>query len=104
MRWDLGSSASTGEEEGFSPFSPAAGLGRVENAYEEDELSSTALTEAVSDNARYAQLLGWSAHIDRIAQLLGFTNMTPDMATFTQAMAVWQLRNALKPDGVVGPV
>src|SRR4051812_48581776 len=104
MRWDLGSSADIGEEEGFSPFSPAAGGARGANAYEEDELSSASRKEGVSDNTRYAQLLGWSAHIDRIAQLLGFTNMTPDIATFTQAMAVWQSRNGLKPDGVLGPV
>ena len=106
MPWDLATNASiSGEEEHFSPFVPEASAYPTTEELEQDELTATNLTNAVDENRRYAQLLRWSDQYDRIAQeLLGFTSMTPDMATFTQAVAGWQSRNNLKPDGVIGPV
>lgn len=59
--------------------------------------------QAIEQNRRYAESLGWRQHIDRIVQLLGFTNMTPGEQLFAEAVARWQRSRGLKPDGVIGP-
>src|SRR4051812_25401056 len=107
MSWNAGFAADIGgEAEMFSPFvSPGRDYAPAERENEQGELSSSALQSAVSENTRYQQTLGWGAFIDRIAQqALGFTDTTPDMATFTKAVATWQARNGLTPDGAIGPM
>lgn len=61
------------------------------------------LARAVELNRRYAQSLGWQPYYDRMARVVGFTNLSPDEPTFARAVAVWQGRNGLTADGVVGP-
>lgn len=70
----------------------------------EAELAASSLQAAVAHNDRYAASLGWGVYADRISQqVLGFTNMSPTREAFAEAMAAWQARNGLTPDGIVGP-
>lgn len=62
-----------------------------------------ALARAVELNRRYAQSLGWQAHFDRIVPVLGFTSRSPDETSFARALALWQGRQGLTADGVLGP-
>lgn len=59
--------------------------------------------KAVTQNRDYMSSLHWQPHFDRIVTLLGFTNLSPDEATFARAVADWQGRNGLTADGIIGP-
>ena len=47
--------------------------------------------------------LGWDKVQDKIEVLLGFTNVSPSEEVFAEAVANWQKRQRLKPDGIIGP-
>lgn len=66
-------------------------------------VSTTQTSRVVEANRRYGETLGWSAHYDDIARVLGFTDMTPGEELFAEALATWQARNGLTPDGLLGP-
>lgn len=55
-------------------------------------------------NRQYAQTLGWQPHYGRIAQLLGFSAITPAESAFAAALARWQSAQGLKSDGILGPI
>ena len=61
-------------------------------------------TRAASRNRSYAQQLGWGSQFNRIAEMLGFRDRSPDEASFIQAVARWQASQpGLSVDGIIGP-
>ena len=70
----------------------------------EEELGTTELAQAVQQNRRYSQSLGWHAYFNQLARLPGFTTYSPNEQAFAQAVARWQrAQRVLTVDGVVGP-
>ncbi|NEP86157.1 MAG: peptidoglycan-binding protein [Okeania sp. SIO2C2] len=71
-----------------------------------DELGSLAATidvaKAVKNNRIYMVSVGWQKYFDEIVSLLGFTTFTPNEEIFAQAIADWQEKRKLKPDGIIG--
>lgn len=65
--------------------------------------STLDVAKAVRNNQIYMKSLGWQKYYQQLAQLLGFHNMTPNLETFSEAMASWQSQRGLTPDGIVGP-
>jgi len=61
------------------------------------------LDQAITYNRNNMAGLGWQRYVDKIVTLLGFTNYTPDERTFAQAVANWQQKQGLNPDGKIGP-
>ena len=74
-----------------------AGLG------EAPALSADALKRAVTLNRLYARTVGWMDFSRQIAVLLGITSKNPDIWSFVQALADWQARNRMMPNGILGP-
>jgi hypothetical protein len=69
---------------------------------EDDELQEESLVRAVRLNSSYAGAVHWPGH--RAATgLAGVTGSPPTSAAFARAIARWQRRRGLTPDGVVGP-
>ncbi len=66
-------------------------------------MSEIDVDRAVALNRSYANSLGWQTYFDRIVQLVGFTNFTPDESAFAEAVARWQRANGLTDDGIIGP-
>jgi hypothetical protein len=66
-------------------------------------LPADAVARAVAANRGYASSLGWMPHFDAIARTVGFTNQSPDEASLARALALWQSRNGLTADGILGP-
>jgi hypothetical protein len=66
-------------------------------------LSSDALNRAVTLNRVYARTVGWMDFSPQIAILLGITSKNPDIWSFVQALANWQARNGMMPNGILGP-
>jgi hypothetical protein len=64
---------------------------------------SPATRAAVRLNRQYARSLGWGDHRAAVARLVGATSAAPETASFAGAVAVWQRRNRLAADGVIGP-
>ena len=60
-------------------------------------------TETVQKNRSFSSKLGWEKYQDKIKLLLGFTDRSPSEELFADAVANWQLKQGLKPDGVIGP-
>lgn len=67
-------------------------------------LSSSDVAKAVSNNRVLGQSVGWKPYYHHIAQVVGFTAQTPTEEAFARAVAVWQARNGLTPDGIIGPM
>src|SRR6266540_5520392 len=66
--------------------------------------ASIDMTRAASRNRYYAQQLGWGSQFNRIAEMLGFRDRSPDEASFIQAVARWQTSQpGLSVDGIIGP-
>jgi hypothetical protein len=61
------------------------------------------LMRAVRLNRDYSVKLGWEMYRDKIGALLGFTNSSPTEKVFAEAVANWQKKQGLKPDGIIGP-
>ncbi|NEP86158.1 MAG: hypothetical protein F6K18_04620 [Okeania sp. SIO2C2] len=61
------------------------------------------IAKSVDRNQGYMIDLGWQKYIDEIVSLLGFTSFTPNEEIFAQAVADWQEKWNLKPDGIIGP-
>jgi hypothetical protein len=61
------------------------------------------LMRAVHLNRDYSVKLGWEKYRDKIGSLLGFTNSSPTEEVFAEAVANWQNKQGLKPDGILGP-
>ena len=62
------------------------------------------LTAAVRYNRRAGRNVGWVTRFDRIAQVLGFENVTPGEEAFAEAVDVWQQAHPpLRADGMLGP-
>jgi hypothetical protein len=98
-----------GPTEAESPFS-AAGRARARRrrrrtggAADGETAPGPDLARAAALNPRFGRSLGWISHRPRIAALLGFTASTPDELGFARALALWQQRNGLTPDGILGP-
>jgi hypothetical protein len=66
-------------------------------------LGAAALKKAVTLNRVYARTIGWMPYTRQIAVLLGIRSTNPDIWSFVQALAAWQARNGLMPNGVLGP-
>jgi hypothetical protein len=66
-------------------------------------LGAAALQKAVTLNRVYARAVGWLHHTRQIAVLLGIRDLNPDIWSFVQALARWQARNGMIPNGVLGP-
>jgi len=74
-------------------------LGLTEREWQEiDDID-----RAIRLNQHYGRTLGWRDHIDRIVQLLGFSDITPGEAEFAQAVERWQREHNLAADGIIGP-
>lgn len=58
---------------------------------------------AIARNKHWGARLHWQQHFDRIVTLVGFSDMTPDQATFAEAVARWQAERRLAADGIIGP-
>ena len=65
-------------------------------------LSAGALKKAVTLNRVYARTIGWGNYTSQIAVRLGITAKNPDIWSFVQALANWQARNGIVPNGVLG--
>jgi D-alanyl-D-alanine carboxypeptidase-like protein/putative peptidoglycan binding protein len=63
-------------------------------------LSDNDTARAIVANARWAERLGWQAYADAITALLGAPKGNRG---FAQALAAWQARHGLEPDGILGP-
>jgi peptidoglycan hydrolase-like protein with peptidoglycan-binding domain len=57
---------------------------------------------AVKENRRLARSLGWQAYASSIMRLLGFSTFVPSDSAFAAAVAAWQSRQGLRPNGIVG--
>lgn len=66
-------------------------------------LGAAALKKAVTMNRVYARTIGWENYTAQIAVRLGITAKNPDIWSFVQALANWQARNGIMPNGVLGP-
>jgi hypothetical protein len=66
-------------------------------------LSADALKRAVTLSRVYARTIGWIDFSRQIAALLGITSKNPDIWSFVQALANWQARNGMMPNGILGP-
>lgn len=51
----------------------------------------------------YARSVGWKIELAKICSFLGFYNSYPDPKGFVTAVAKWQAKNHLDPDGMIGP-
>lgn len=71
------------------------GIGQVTPAFD--------INKAVRSNRFYAQKLGWQKYYDAILKFLGISGK-PGESAFAEAVARWQHRKGLKPDGMIGPV
>jgi hypothetical protein len=60
------------------------------------------LDKAVAYNRSQSIKIGWQNYVDDIVRLLGFSTYTPDERTFAQAVANWQQKQGLTPDGMIG--
>jgi len=81
----------------YSPY-----LGEIQGSTSTE--AAIDITKAVSRNRYHAQQLGWSAQFNRIAEMLGFRDRSPDEASFARAVARWQASQpGLSVDGVIGP-
>ena len=65
-------------------------------------LSGEALTKAVTLNRVYARTIGWKDYTGQIAARLGIRASNPDIWGFVQAVANWQARNGIVPNGILG--
>jgi hypothetical protein len=54
-------------------------------------------------NRVYAHTIGWMSYTRQIAARLGISAKNPDIWSFAQALANWQARNGIMPNGVLGP-
>lgn len=70
---------------------------------ESKTLSAEDLRKAVIWNRRYAYPVGWRHYTRQIANLLSITAANPDIWSFVQALAQWQARNGMMPNGILGP-
>jgi hypothetical protein len=61
------------------------------------------LKRAVTLNRVYGRTIGWMDFSRHIAVLLGITSKNPDIWSFVQALANWQARNGMMPNGILGP-
>lgn len=66
-------------------------------------LSADALRRAVTLNRVYARAVGWIHYTPQIAVLLGIRDENPNIWNFVQALAEWQARNGMMPNGILGP-
>jgi hypothetical protein len=65
-------------------------------------LAGPKLAAAMIANRRWAQRLGWSSAGEALAVLLDIPWAGPGDAGLAQAAALWQRRNALSVDGIIG--
>ena len=54
-------------------------------------------------NRVYGRTIGWMPYMHQIAVRLGITAKNPDIWSFVQALANWQARNGIMPNGALGP-
>lgn len=67
-------------------------------------LAPAALATALAQNLNWAARMGWDILYDAISSwILGFQDATPDPAAFARSVAIWQSRNRLAVDGILGP-
>jgi Putative peptidoglycan binding domain len=64
---------------------------------------SVDLANAVLLNRDYSVKLGWERYQDKFGRILGFMNSSPTEEEFAKAVANWQKKQGLKPDGILGP-
>jgi outer membrane protein OmpA-like peptidoglycan-associated protein/peptidoglycan hydrolase-like protein with peptidoglycan-binding domain len=57
---------------------------------------------AVKENRRLARSLGWQAYASTIMRFLGFAAFVPGDSAFASAVAAWQSRQGLNPNGIIG--
>lgn len=69
---------------------------------ESKTLSWGELTKAATLNRRYVRHVGWMPYARQIAHVLGITGSNPDIWSFIQAVADWQARNGMMPNGFFG--
>ena len=72
-------------------------------SYQSPPEKGTGLAHTVSLNTDYSVKLGWDKHQDKIVVLLGYVNRSPTKEELADAVANWQKKQGLKPDGIIGP-
>lgn len=92
------------DEEGpAEPFDELTG--EEEEVFFQEELNANGVNRAIRLNARYAKKLGWEkyrGHIETYLSKFWVASMWPE-SDFPKAVARWQKRHNLKPDGIIGP-
>jgi hypothetical protein len=84
-------------------FEDEWGFDGFENDLEWETGPTINLDKAVDYNRSKIAIVGWQNYVDNIVKLLGFSTFTPDERTFAQAVANWQQKQGLNPDGMIGP-
>jgi hypothetical protein len=80
--------------------------GEFVDELEEETGRTIDLNRAVRENQRYGKQLGWQAHFDRIARLVGSTTPSPGGTEFAKRVADWQRSQGFRErevDGIIGP-
>src|ERR1051326_8076619 len=61
------------------------------------------VTLAIRFTPYYAKTVGWKNELPKLCSFLGFQNSYPDAKGFVTAVAKWQAKYHLDPDGILGP-
>jgi 3D (Asp-Asp-Asp) domain-containing protein/D-alanyl-D-alanine dipeptidase len=60
------------------------------------------LDRVVWQNQKLGKELGWDKYYDQISYFLGYTNSTPNLQAFSDAVYQWQQRQGMSADGIIG--